>query len=95
MATLVRFASLMGAEIGVLDDGGVTPSGLPDAHWPGVLRRGAQMLELPAARPAIPVEDVVLLPPLLESSRVFCVAQNYPAHAAEAGVPARRARSCS
>jgi 2-keto-4-pentenoate hydratase/2-oxohepta-3-ene-1,7-dioic acid hydratase in catechol pathway len=85
MAALVRFASHLGAELGVLDEGLVTPSGLSDAHLPTTLQRGEEMLDIPTARRPVPVENVVLLPPILESSRIFCVAQNYPAHAAEAG----------
>lgn len=86
MSALVRFMSSTGPELGGLERGMVTPSGLGDADWARVLEEWAfEESALPAARRPVPVDDVRLLPPLTDSSRVFCVAQNYPAHAAEAG----------
>lgn len=64
----------------------VTPSGLGDHAWSEQLEKWAfsEAEVVPVGRP-VPIEEVRLLPPLTDSSRVFCVAQNYPAHAAEAG----------
>jgi len=86
VAALVRFRGAGGPEVGVLQDGEVHPSGQSDEHWAACLSRWAvHGLELPVHGPSLPVGEVELLPPLTDSSRVFCVAQNYPAHAAEAG----------
>ncbi|MFI7067181.1 fumarylacetoacetate hydrolase family protein [Kribbella sp. NPDC050124] len=83
---LVRFAGSGQPEIGVLDQGQVVPTGLSDASWVECVERwGAGDAELPAEGAPIPVERASLLPPITDSARVFCVAQNYPAHAAEAG----------
>jgi 2-keto-4-pentenoate hydratase/2-oxohepta-3-ene-1,7-dioic acid hydratase in catechol pathway len=86
VSALVRFWSATGPELGSLDRGMVTPSGLGDARWAQLLEEWAfKGSELPAVGRPVPVGEVRLLPTLTESSRVFCVAQNYPAHAAEAG----------
>jgi 2-keto-4-pentenoate hydratase/2-oxohepta-3-ene-1,7-dioic acid hydratase in catechol pathway len=83
---LVRFRSSTGPELGSLEQGMITPSGLGDSAWSELVEGWAfGEVQLPAARRPVPVDEVLLLPPLTESSRVFCVAQNYPAHAAEAG----------
>ena len=85
-AALVRFHGAAGPEVGVLQDGVVHPSGRSDVHWAACLSSWAvDGLELPVRGSSLPVGDVDLLPPVTDSSRVFCVAQNYPAHAAEAG----------
>jgi 2-keto-4-pentenoate hydratase/2-oxohepta-3-ene-1,7-dioic acid hydratase in catechol pathway len=86
MSALVRIWSSTGPEIGTLERGFVTPSGLGDAAWADAVRQWAyDESALPAVRHSVPAEEVRLLPPLTDVSRVFCVAQNYPAHAAEAG----------
>jgi 2-keto-4-pentenoate hydratase/2-oxohepta-3-ene-1,7-dioic acid hydratase in catechol pathway len=86
MNALVRFWSRTGPELGSLEGGMVTPSGLGDDAWPTLLQEWAiGGVEIPAAGRPVPVEEVRLLPPLTDTSRIFCVAQNYPAHAAEAG----------
>jgi len=86
MSALVRFWSSMGPEIGTLERGFVMPSGLGDYAWADVVQKWAyDGSALPAVGRPLPVDEVRLLPPLTEVSRVFCVAQNYPAHAAEAG----------
>jgi len=86
MTALVRFWSSMGPEIGTLERGLVVPSGLGDYAWADVVQKWAfDGAGPPAVGRPLPVDEVRLLPPLTEVSRVFCVAQNYPAHAAEAG----------
>ena len=86
MSALVRFWTPSGPELGSLQRGMVTPSGLGDHAWPDLLERWAfEAAEPPPVGRPVPVEQARLLPPLTDSSRVFCVAQNYPAHAAEAG----------
>lgn len=86
MQALVRFRTPAGPQLGRLEDGWVTPSGLGDAELPSVLEDwGVRGGDLPWAGEPMAVADVDLLPPLTDTSRVFCVAQNYPAHAAEAG----------
>jgi 2-keto-4-pentenoate hydratase/2-oxohepta-3-ene-1,7-dioic acid hydratase in catechol pathway len=86
MSALVRFRSSTGPEIGSLERGFVTPSGLGDYAWAEVVEQWANDgFVLSAVGRPVPVDEVALLPPLTEMSRVFCVAQNYPAHAAEAG----------
>jgi 2-keto-4-pentenoate hydratase/2-oxohepta-3-ene-1,7-dioic acid hydratase in catechol pathway len=86
VAALVRFRSEIGPQLGTLDNGAVTPSGLGDESWADRLASWAfDNARLPTAGRPIPVNRLELLPPLTESCRVFCVAQNYPAHAAEAG----------
>jgi 2-keto-4-pentenoate hydratase/2-oxohepta-3-ene-1,7-dioic acid hydratase in catechol pathway len=86
LSALVRFWSSTGPELGSLESGMVTPSGLGDHAWSELLEKWAfEETEPPAAGRPVHVEEVRLLPPLTDSSRVFCVAQNYPAHAAEAG----------
>jgi 2-keto-4-pentenoate hydratase/2-oxohepta-3-ene-1,7-dioic acid hydratase in catechol pathway len=86
MNALVRFSSQTGPQLGSLERGMVTPSGLGDPAWPTLLEEWALGGKaIPVAGRPVPVEEVRLLPPLIETSRIFCVAQNYPAHAAEAG----------
>lgn len=86
MNALVRFWSPAGPEIGRLDGDHVVPSGLGDQAWSEVLQKWAyDDVSPPVGGSPVPVDEVRLLPPLTEVSRVFCVAQNYPAHAAEAG----------
>lgn len=86
MTALVRFWSSMGPEIGTLERGLVMPSGLGDYAWAELVQKWAyDGAGLPAVGRPMPVDGVRLLPPLTDVSRVFCVAQNYPAHAAEAG----------
>lgn len=86
MTALVRFAGADGAEAGTLDGDEVTPVGLPDEPWPATVARWhAAPHDVPAAGSPVPAASVRLLPPVGAGSRVFCVAQNYPAHAAEAG----------
>ena len=83
---LVRFLGAKGPEVGVLGHGQVIPTGLNDEVWPECLqgwRDGST--DLPVSGRPVAVEQVELLPPITSSARVFCVAQNYPAHAAEAG----------
>lgn len=64
----------------------MTPCGLGDAAWPHLLEEWAfKDSDPPQAGRPLSVSEARLLPPLTDSSRVFCVAQNYPAHAAEAG----------
>lgn len=83
---LVRLRGARGPELGVLEDDEVRPSGLSDEHWAARLTSWAlDGIELPVQKRPLPADEVELLPPLVDSSRVFCVAQNYPAHAAEAG----------
>lgn len=73
-----------GPEIGVLEEEHVAPTGLGDEAWSEcVRRRGTGDAGLPVR--GRPLDQVELLPPITATSRVFCVAQNYPAHAAEAG----------
>lgn len=86
MTVLVRFWSSMGPEIGILERELVMPSGLGDYAWADVLQKWAyDGVGPPALGRPVPIDHARLLPPLTEVSRVFCVAQNYPAHAAEAG----------
>lgn len=86
MSALVRFQSLTGPEIGTLERGLVMPSGLGDFAWADMVKQWAYgRAALPAVGRPVPIDQVRLLPPLTDVSRVFCVAQNYPAHAAEAG----------
>ncbi len=86
MNPLVRFWSSTGPELGSLERGIVTPSGLGDAAWAQLLQEWAfTESDLPEVGRPVHASEVRLLPPLIDSSRVFCVAQNYPAHAAEAG----------
>lgn len=83
---LVRFLGADGPEIGVLGHGQVVPTGLGDEAWPEWVRRwGDGDAYLPLSGRPVAVDQVELLPPITASARVFCVAQNYPAHAAEAG----------
>ncbi|MFI6674169.1 fumarylacetoacetate hydrolase family protein [Kribbella sp. NPDC050470] len=81
---LVRFINSGRPEIGVLERGQVLPTGLGDEAWAECVERWAHA-GLPTQGPAIPAESLSLLPPVTDSARIFCVAQNYPAHAAEAG----------
>lgn len=88
MRQLVLFESGSGRQIGVLAGDQVAPTGLPADAFAEAISRWAQSEDLPRASDApIPVRDVTLLPPLAPGARVFCVAQNYPQHAAEAGGP--------
>jgi 2-keto-4-pentenoate hydratase/2-oxohepta-3-ene-1,7-dioic acid hydratase in catechol pathway len=83
---LVRFLGAGGPELGVLAHGHVVPAGLGDDSWAECLGRWVRNdVELPVRGRPIPMGQVSLLPPITETARVFCVAQNYPAHAAEAG----------
>jgi len=84
--SLVRFVDRGHPEVGVLDRDQVLRTGLGDEAWAECLERwGSGDVELPARGRPVPVEHVSLMPPITDSARVFCVAQNYPAHAAEAG----------
>ncbi|TCO19610.1 5-oxopent-3-ene-1,2,5-tricarboxylate decarboxylase/2-hydroxyhepta-2,4-diene-1,7-dioate isomerase [Kribbella steppae] len=84
--SLVRFVDSGQPEVGVLDRGQVLRTGLGDESWGECLERWARGdADLPALGRPIPAQRVSLLPPITDSARVFCVAQNYPAHAAEAG----------
>lgn len=86
MGALVRCWSATGPQIGILESGFVTQTGLGDHEWPNVVEQWTHDAFVPTpVGPSVPVDEVSLLPPLTEMSRVFCVAQNYPAHAAEAG----------
>lgn len=86
MTSLVLFGTPSGPEIGVLEKDRVTPSGLPATEWASILNSwGSDTATVPAVGRAVSSGEVELLPPLSGASRVFCVAQNYPAHAAEAG----------
>lgn len=83
---LVRFQGAQGPEIGILENGVITPTGLGDQSWAACLARWAGGdARLPRHGSHRPADEVSLLPPITETARVFCVAQNYPAHAAEAG----------
>lgn len=85
MYQLARFESDSGPQIGLLQDDTIFHTNLGDSSWEVILEKWLAG-ELPAPQgPGIPVNQVRLLPPLTSTSRVFCVAQNYPAHAAEAG----------
>jgi 2-keto-4-pentenoate hydratase/2-oxohepta-3-ene-1,7-dioic acid hydratase in catechol pathway len=81
---LVRFESATGPQFGILEQDKVTPSGLGDEAWAAQLENWASGATSPAGS-SLPADEIELLPPLIGSSRIFCVAQNYPAHAAEAG----------
>jgi 2-keto-4-pentenoate hydratase/2-oxohepta-3-ene-1,7-dioic acid hydratase in catechol pathway len=83
---LARFRGAQGPEIGVLGHDHVVPTGLGDEAWADCLIRwGGGDTDLPVRGHPLPTDGVSLLPPITETARVFCVAQNYPAHAAEAG----------
>jgi 2-keto-4-pentenoate hydratase/2-oxohepta-3-ene-1,7-dioic acid hydratase in catechol pathway len=85
MYQLARFESDSGPQIGLLQEGTVFGTNLGDASWEETLKNWMEG-ELPTLQGAgIPVGRVSLLPPATNTSRIFCVAQNYPAHAAEAG----------
>lgn len=85
MIQLARFESDSGPQIGLLQDGTIFSTNLGDSSWEETLEKWLDG-ELPTPEGSgIPVGQVLLLPPLTNTSRVFCVAQNYPAHAAEAG----------
>lgn len=85
MQLLVRFAAPDGPRLGLMRDGQILSSALSDQDWPDQV--AAWMRGTPPATAGQPFDAaaVTLLPPLTQTSRVFCVAQNYPAHAAEAG----------
>lgn len=84
MPTIVRYTTPDGPRIGLLDRNILLPTGLADDSWAAVLA-GLNAGELPTAN-GDPVPDGYrLLAPIISSSRILCVAQNYPAHAEEAG----------
>ncbi len=92
MRGIVRFATSSGPRLGLLDDGRVRPLGLGDDSLPTVSSDLASVLRPPRGVLDMDVDvdgrrgaSLQLLPPIAPASRVFCVAQNYPAHAAEAG----------
>src|SRR5436190_22635477 len=73
-----------GPRSGSLDDERITPIG--EGGLGAVLRGpGLPAGEPPAATP-IAVEDVRLLPPVPDPSKIVCMGLNYREHAAEAGV---------
>lgn len=85
MYQLARFESNSGPQIGLMRDSTVFTTQLGDASWEETLE-GWMDGGLPTPHgPGVPADQVLLLPPITNTSRVFCVAQNYPAHAAEAG----------
>lgn len=83
MPALVRYLAADGPRVGILNGGDVSATRLTDDAWSHALERLVEGGELcPTGQP---LGNVKLLPPITEASRVYCVAQNYPAHAAEAG----------
>jgi len=82
---IVRFKTNSEPQLGLLDEGRVWPLGLGDDMLPGLLPRLDSAIRELRGEVGLELDSVRLLPPLTEASRVFCVAQNYPAHAAEAG----------
>jgi 2-keto-4-pentenoate hydratase/2-oxohepta-3-ene-1,7-dioic acid hydratase in catechol pathway len=82
---IVRIATDEGAKLALLRGDSLRSTDLGDESWASVL---VEMLEgrLPTALGAeVPLDEARLLPPVTATSRIFCVAQNYPAHAREAG----------
>jgi 2-keto-4-pentenoate hydratase/2-oxohepta-3-ene-1,7-dioic acid hydratase in catechol pathway len=82
---IVRIATDEGAKLALLQGDSIRSTDLGDESWASVL---TELIEgrLPGVRGAeISLEDARLLPPVTARSRIFCVAQNYPAHAREAG----------
>jgi acylpyruvate hydrolase len=82
---IVRFSSSSGPQLGLLDDDRVWPLGLGDESLAEVVSELASVVRAPRAGVGLELDSLQLLPPVAAASRVFCVAQNYPAHAAEAG----------
>src|SRR4051794_3787151 len=74
-----------GPQAGTLsDDGGIHP---PRPRGGGALLRGSRPPSAPPAEGApLALDDVRLLPPVPDPSKIVCMGLNYRDHAAEAGL---------
>ncbi len=80
---LVTFDSGDGPRAGRLDDGGVVPLSEPGEGLGALLRRGG--LSDGPAWPALPPDEVALLPPVTDPGKIVCIGLNYRSHAEEQG----------
>jgi 2-keto-4-pentenoate hydratase/2-oxohepta-3-ene-1,7-dioic acid hydratase in catechol pathway len=78
---LVTYDAGRGPRAGVLSADGVHDAG--DGGVGALLRAGAVEAAREVVSPAVPLEDVRLLPPVTDPSKIICIGLNYRSHAEE------------
>src|SRR4051812_14162171 len=73
------------AYAGVLGDDGVVEAGEGGV---GVLLRSGGLPSAPPSGETMPLEEVQLLPPVVDPQKIICLGLNYRSHAEEAGIEA-------
>ena len=81
---LVTYDAGRGPRAGVLTAAGVIDAG--DGGLGALLRAGGVEAAREVRRPAVPLAEVQLLPPVTDPSKIVCLGLNYRSHAEEAGI---------
>src|SRR5256885_16667884 len=83
---LVTYDAGRGPRAGVLTAAGVVDAG--DGGLGALLRAGGVEAAREVRRPAVPLSEGQLLPPVPDPSKIACLGLNYRSHAEEAGTEA-------